>query len=61
MTNFFAYTLARKDYIHTFLFSELISREITFQLQEIFFGNSFPEDYISRPALSGGMDWWRME
>ena len=29
--------LARKDYIHNFLFSELNSRKITFQLQE----NSF--------------------
>ena len=27
------YTLARKDYIHKFMFSELISRKITFQLQ----------------------------
>ena len=33
------YTPARKDYIHKFLFSELLSRKITFQLQEIFLGN----------------------
>ena len=31
------YTLARKDYIHKFLFLELISRKITFQLQEYIF------------------------
>ena len=35
------YTLARKDYIHNFLFSELISRKFTLQLQEIFFGINF--------------------
>ena len=38
-------TPATKDYIHNFLFSELISRKITFQLQEIFFcsGMNFPK------------------
>ena len=41
------FLLARKDYIQKFLFSELISRRITFQLQEIFSGNSFPENHIS--------------
>ena len=41
-------TLARKDYTHELLLSEFISRKITFQLQEnIWFGNEFPEIYIS--------------
>ena len=31
------YTLARKDYMRKFLFSELISRQITCQLQEYIF------------------------
>ena len=34
------YTLARNDYIHKILFSELISRKITWQLQEHF---NFPK------------------
>ena len=46
------YTLARKYYIHNCLFSELISRKITFELQEIFFENEFPENYISHIRLS---------
>ena len=40
---FFLYTLARKDYIHTFLFSELISRKKSFQLQKSIF-----REFISR-------------
>ena len=45
------YTPARKYYIHKMLFSEFISRKNTFQLQEIFFRNYFPENYISRIRL----------
>ena len=37
------YTLARKDYIHKCLLSELISRNITFQLQDLFSGINFPK------------------
>ena len=49
-----AYTPARKDYLHTFLLSELLSRKITFQLQEnIFLELISPKlhIYISRIRL----------